>query len=183
MNLPARKIMAPIPITARSEAPIQEVARIMRDESVGAVLIVDGTELVGVVTDRDLAVRALAAVAAGFAGTLIAAHAVHGPGVARAAAAPLLLAGIGSGLVIAPNQTITLSEVPVREASTAAGVLQTAQRIGSAVGIAAVGLVFFGALPGGGRSTGSGPSGRGSGAGPWSAAFERGLAVILVLVG
>ena len=58
-------------------------------------------------------------------------------------AAPLLVAGLGSGLVIAPNQTLTLSQVPVARAGSAGGVLQTAQRIGSAVGIAAVGSVFF----------------------------------------
>ena len=56
---------------------------------------------------------------------------------------PLLLAGLGSGLVITPNQTLTLSEVPVPRAGTAGGLLQTGQRIGAAVGIAAVGAVFF----------------------------------------
>lgn len=60
--------------------------------------------------------------------------------------APLSVAGIGSGLVISPNQTITLSQVPVREAGSAAGVLQTSQRIGSAAGIAVVGSTFFSAL-------------------------------------
>ncbi|HWG26154.1 MFS transporter [Actinospica sp.] len=133
---------------------------------------------------RTLVAYGLAAVAAGFGGTLVAAHTVHGPGVGWTTAAPLLLAGTGSGLVIAPNQTITLSEVPVREASTAAGVLQTAQRIGSAIGVAVVGLVFFTALPGGGTSAASGSSRGGSAsAATWSTAFERGLTVILVLVG
>jgi CBS domain-containing protein len=37
-----------------------EVARIMRDRHVGAVVVVDGTRPVGIVTDRDLAVRVLA---------------------------------------------------------------------------------------------------------------------------
>jgi hypothetical protein len=50
---------------------------------------------------------------------------------------------VGSGLVIAPNQALTLSEVPVRRAGTAGGLLQVGQRIGAAVGIAAVGSVFF----------------------------------------
>jgi EmrB/QacA subfamily drug resistance transporter len=134
---------------------------------------------------RPLVAAGLAAVLVGLGGTLIAAHAVSGPGVAWATAAPLLLAGTGSGLVIAPNQTLTLSEVPVREASTAAGVLQTAQRIGSAIGVAAVGVVFFAALPGGaGASSGGSASGHGSAAAArmWSAAFERGVAVILSLV-
>lgn len=61
---------------------------------------------------------------------------------------PLLVAGIGSGLVISPNQTLTLSQVPVPQAGSAAGLLQTLQRIGSAAGIAAVGALFFSSLAG-----------------------------------
>jgi len=56
---------------------------------------------------------------------------------------PLLVAGIGSGTVIAPNQTVTLGEVPRWGSGSAAGVLQTSQRVGSAVGIAAVSALFF----------------------------------------
>ncbi|WBB76455.1 MFS transporter [Micromonospora sp. WMMD1128] len=61
-------------------------------------------------------------------------------------ALPLLVAGLGSGLVIAPNQTLTLSEVPVPMAGSGAGMLQTGQRIGTAAGIAAVGALFFSTL-------------------------------------
>ncbi|HEX2774071.1 MAG TPA: MFS transporter [Micromonosporaceae bacterium] len=61
-------------------------------------------------------------------------------------AAPLLVAGVGSGLTITPNPTLTLTEVPVDDAGSAAGMLQTGQRIGSAVGIAAVGAAFFSTL-------------------------------------
>lgn len=56
---------------------------------------------------------------------------------------PLLLSGLGSGLVISPNVTLTVSEVPVAQAGTAGGVLQTGQRIGTAAGIALIGSVFF----------------------------------------
>jgi EmrB/QacA subfamily drug resistance transporter len=59
---------------------------------------------------------------------------------------PLLVAGLGSGLVIAPNQALTLASVPPREAGSAGGVLQTGQRIGSALGIAVVGSTFFSRL-------------------------------------
>ena len=48
--------------------------------------------------------------------------------------------------MIAPNQTLTLAEVPVRRAGSAAAVLQTGQRIGTALGIAAVGSIFFNRL-------------------------------------
>lgn len=65
-------------------------------------------------------------------------------------ALPLLLAGLGSGLVISPNQTLTLAQVPVRRAGAAGGVLQTGQRLGTATGIAAIGSLYFTGL----RTTG-----------------------------
>lgn len=61
MTLTVSEIMADPPITARPETSIAEVARIMRDEDIGTVLISEDTELIGVVTDRDLVVRSLAA--------------------------------------------------------------------------------------------------------------------------
>jgi EmrB/QacA subfamily drug resistance transporter len=59
---------------------------------------------------------------------------------------PLLLAGLGNGMVIAPNQDFVLATVPPREAGTASAVLGTAQRVGSAIGIAVIGTVLFGTL-------------------------------------
>jgi EmrB/QacA subfamily drug resistance transporter len=61
-------------------------------------------------------------------------------------AAPLLVGGIGSGLTISPNQTLTLSEVPVEQGGTAGGLIQVGARVGSAIGIAAVGSVFYSTL-------------------------------------
>ena len=60
--------------------------------------------------------------------------------------APLFVAGLGNGMTIAPNQDFVLASVPRREAGTASGVLGTAQRIGSALGIAIIGTVLFGTL-------------------------------------
>jgi EmrB/QacA subfamily drug resistance transporter len=59
---------------------------------------------------------------------------------------PLLVAGIGSGLTISPNQTLTLSEVPVEQGGSAGGLIQVGARVGSAIGIAAVGSVFYSTL-------------------------------------
>ncbi|MFG1780105.1 MFS transporter [Micromonospora sp. NPDC049051] len=92
--------------------------------AVGLLIVVVGLVTVVVVLDR----------------------APRGAAVPWLTAAPLLVAGLGSGLVIAPNQTLTLSEVPVPQAGSGAGMLQTGQRIGSAAGIAAVGSVFFSSL-------------------------------------
>jgi MFS family permease len=92
---------------------------------------------------RALIAAGLVMVAIGFLGSLLAVHYVPRHGTGWATLAPLLLGGLGSGLVIAPNQALTLAEVPVRRAGTAGGLLQVGQRIGAAVGIAAVGSVFF----------------------------------------
>ncbi|MCF3962503.1 MFS transporter [Streptomyces fuscigenes] len=116
---------------------------------------------------RPLVAIGLAMVAVGLAGTAFAVHAVEGRGVGWAMAAPLLFAGLGSGLVIAPNQTLTLSEVPVHMAGSAGGTLQTGQRVGSAIGIAAVGSVFFSQFTGGGD---------------WGTAYDHGLIVSVAFV-
>jgi EmrB/QacA subfamily drug resistance transporter len=105
-----------------------------------------GAALGGRVVDRfgrPLVVAGLLLTALGFAGTLVAVLLVPEQGTGWATLAPLLVGGLGTGLVISPNQTVTLSEVPVERAGTAGGLLQVGQRIGAAVGIAATGSVFF----------------------------------------
>jgi MFS family permease len=62
---------------------------------------------------------------------------------------PLALAGLGNGVVIAPNQDFVLGSVPQRQAGTAGGMLYTAQRVGAAIGIAAIGTALFGSGSGG----------------------------------
>lgn len=59
---------------------------------------------------------------------------------------PLLVAGTGSGLFIAPNAQFIIATVDRTEAGAASGVIATMQRLGSAIGIAIIGSVFFGAL-------------------------------------
>ncbi|MEZ4529424.1 MAG: MFS transporter [Thermomicrobiales bacterium] len=59
---------------------------------------------------------------------------------------PLFIAGIGSGMFIAPNARFIVAMVPRADAGAASGVLGTMQRVGSAVGIAIIGSVFFGTL-------------------------------------
>jgi len=55
-----REIMTADPATVSPQSTLNEVARLMRDRDIGDILIVEGDELRGVVTDRDLVVRALA---------------------------------------------------------------------------------------------------------------------------
>jgi EmrB/QacA subfamily drug resistance transporter len=92
---------------------------------------------------RLLVAVGLLLVVIGFVGALVAVSLVPERGTGWATFVPLLIGGLGAGLVISPNQAVTLSEVPVERAGTAGGLLQVGQRIGAAVGIAAVGSVFF----------------------------------------
>jgi CBS domain-containing protein len=49
------------PITTTASTPIRDAARLMASERVSSLLVVDGERLVGLVTDRDLRTRVLAA--------------------------------------------------------------------------------------------------------------------------
>jgi len=55
-----REVMTPDPTTVEPGTSAQEAARKMRSEDVGSLPIVDGGRLVGMVTDRDLALRLVA---------------------------------------------------------------------------------------------------------------------------
>ncbi|EME55581.1 MFS transporter [Amycolatopsis decaplanina] len=61
-------------------------------------------------------------------------------------APPLLVAGVGGGMVISPNTTLTLECVPTSMAGVAGGALQTGQRIGTAIGTVVLASVFHAVL-------------------------------------
>lgn len=85
-------------------------------------------------------------VALGLTGYLLALH-VAGTAINHwLLLGPFLAAGAGNGLFIAPNQDFIIASTERGQAGTASGVLSTAQRIGSAIGIAGVGTLFFGTL-------------------------------------
>jgi hypothetical protein len=53
------------------------------------------------------------------------------------------VAGIGFGLVVAPMIDLILTDVPVQDAGSASGLLNTTQQVGMALGVALVGVLFF----------------------------------------
>jgi CBS domain-containing protein len=55
-----RECLRRAPVTVPPQCTLQEAAGLMQDHGVGALLVVGGDELVGIVTDRDLAVRGAA---------------------------------------------------------------------------------------------------------------------------
>ncbi|GGU71058.1 CBS domain-containing protein [Streptomyces albospinus] len=56
-----RDVMRTPVVTIRSDATLLETARLMRQRSVGCVVVLSGEAVLGMVTDRDLTVRGLAA--------------------------------------------------------------------------------------------------------------------------
>jgi CBS domain-containing protein len=58
MNI--RDVMTPNPRTVSPDDTIQSAARIMRDEDTGVVPVVENGRPIGMVTDRDIVVRAVA---------------------------------------------------------------------------------------------------------------------------
>jgi len=60
MDTKVRDIMTPDPVGVYYEQTVAEAAKVMRDAGVGAVLVVSGESLSGMVTDRDLVIRGLA---------------------------------------------------------------------------------------------------------------------------
>ena len=78
----------------------------------------------------------------------------------------LLMLGVGQGLVVSPNQTLSLADVPLEYAGAAGGILQTGERIGASIGIAVItGLTF-----------------RVSHSSGWEAAAQAGLLAVVVTI-
>lgn len=103
---------------------------------------------------RRLTIAGLIAVAVGLAAVGVVTLLVETDRLIVAITVPLLVAGFGGGAVISPNNTITLSCVPNTMAGVASGVLQTGQRIGTAVGTAALAAIFYATAVSGGYPAG-----------------------------
>ncbi|MFZ8428662.1 MFS transporter, partial [Staphylococcus aureus] len=55
----------------------------------------------------------------------------------------MIFGGLAGGLVISPNQTLTLADIPVSSGGVAGSVGQLGQRIGTAVGTAIALALFY----------------------------------------
>ena len=58
----------------------------------------------------------------------------------------LLVCGLGLGSVVAPLVNVVLAGIRGQDAGAASGVLSTVQQVGGAVGVAVIGVIFFGLL-------------------------------------
>ena len=70
-----------------------------------------------------------------------------GTGLAPAAMLSILLIeGAGIGMVMAPLASVALAGIPAQHVGVASGVLATVQQVGNSLGVALVGILFFGSL-------------------------------------
>ena len=60
MSQTVREVMTPQPWALSPETPVAEAARIMRRNDIGDIVVTQGAHLWGILTDRDIVVRALA---------------------------------------------------------------------------------------------------------------------------
>lgn len=81
----------------------------------------------------------------------------------------LLVDGLGMGLVLAPLFSITLAGLPAQHAGAASGVLATMQQVANALGVAIIGIIYYGALA------------HGSAASPYAHAFGASLIYLIAL--
>jgi CBS domain-containing protein len=60
MSQLVRDVMTADPITIQASAPIKEAAQKMREADVGPIIVMDDGAVCGILTDRDIAIRAVA---------------------------------------------------------------------------------------------------------------------------
>ncbi len=60
MGQQVKEVMTTGPITLGRDASLAEAARLMRDRGIGDVIVVEGDDAEGIVTDRDIVIRGVA---------------------------------------------------------------------------------------------------------------------------
>jgi hypothetical protein len=90
--------------------------------------------------------------------------------------APMILGGIGMGMVFVPLFDIVLAGVRPHEMGSAASVLQSVNGLGSSIGVAGLGAIFFGIV-------GTGGSVHFLDAGEWTALLSVGLLALAFVLG
>ncbi|HYI32314.1 MAG TPA: MFS transporter [Glaciibacter sp.] len=95
---------------------------------------------------RGLVVIGLVTVVVGFVAVLLAGAFATREVTPWLIAAAMTIAGAGGGLVISPNQTITLMDVPVTQGGVAGSMAQVGQRVGTSIGVAAVISTYYAVL-------------------------------------
>ena len=101
-----------------------------------------GGNLVGTY-GRPVVVWGLVGVLACVIGLAAAALFVPADWVGWVMAGVMVIGGVGGGLVMSPNQTLTLADIPVKQGGVAGSIGQLGQRIGTSVGTAVALSLFY----------------------------------------
>jgi hypothetical protein len=91
--------------------------------------------------------------------------------------APMIVGGIGMGMVFVPLLDIVMASVEPHEMGSASGVLQTVNSLGMALGVAGLGAIFFGLVGGTARRAQSFV-----GAAEWTALATIGLLAVAFVI-
>ncbi|MHB1487579.1 MAG: DHA2 family efflux MFS transporter permease subunit [Acidimicrobiales bacterium] len=83
---------------------------------------------------------------AGIVGLMFTVHAGGGGLTSWQTVPSLFVSGLGLGMFIAPVATIILAGIHSEAAGSASGVISTVQQVGGSIGVAIIGVVFFGLL-------------------------------------
>ena len=94
---------------------------------------------------RSVVVGGALVLAAGHVATVVAVSSYDGS--VPALVPGLLMVGAGMGLCLAPITSLVLANVDPQRAGAVSGLLSTMQQVGNAVGVAVIGVLFFGAVP------------------------------------
>ena len=95
---------------------------------------------------RNIITAGPAAMAVGFAFFIWTINAFGGAVTPWEMIPSLIVAGVGMGFVVASVYPFILAEVPLKDAGSASGVINAVGQIGGAIGVAAIGVVFFGLI-------------------------------------
>ena len=60
MSMTVKDLMTPYPVVVDAATPVAQCARLMDDRDIGALGVMEEGQLVGVLTDRDIVIRAIA---------------------------------------------------------------------------------------------------------------------------
>jgi EmrB/QacA subfamily drug resistance transporter len=108
---------------------------------------------------RRLTVAGSLAMAAGMSAILYAVDAAGADLGTWALAPGLLVSGLGMGMVAPTLIDVALAGVRGRDAGSASGVINTSLQLGGAIGVAVIGVIFFGLLPEGAQLPADLPTG------------------------
>ncbi len=84
--------------------------------------------------------------AAGMSGLIAIVHHYGGAVTTVDMVPALVVAGLGMGTVLAPLADIILDGVPHQDAGSASGIFNTSLQLGASIGVAVIGVIFFGLL-------------------------------------